>query len=218
MAWAAPLSRTSSSGSECLSSVVGQNETRRYMDATDYEKFVQRLISELTSQHGCEVYHLREYVGKVSGRRIKIDVSFEFLIFGARILFLVECKHYNHNIEARDVEEFHSKLSDIGAHKGMVVTTVGFQDGAVKTAKGRGIALALLDPHTRPGELVMFANSRDEASMAPQIDYLLRGSLQDELITHGNRERFDSPGSLWSTLFSGLAPYIDDNGAHNLGG
>jgi hypothetical protein len=187
------------------------------MDATGYEQFVKRLITELTTQHGCEVYHLREYVGKLSGRRIKIDVSFELLIFGARILFLVECKHYNRTVEAGDVEEFHSKLSDIGAHKGMIVTTLGFQDGAIKTAKGREIALARLDPHTRPDELVMFANSEFRASIPPQRDHLLQGSLEDETMTHGTKERFDSPGGLWSILFSGLAPHVDDDGKHNLG-
>jgi restriction system protein len=61
----------------------------------------------------------------------------------------VECKCYAHKVSVDDIEEFHSKIDDIGAHKGIMVTTVGYQEGAVKTARGRGIALALLTTGTR---------------------------------------------------------------------
>jgi formylglycine-generating enzyme required for sulfatase activity len=43
-----------------------------------------------------------------------------------------------------DVLTFAGRIRDIPAHKGMIVTTVGFQQGAVKMAKANGIALVLV--------------------------------------------------------------------------
>jgi hypothetical protein len=92
-----------------------------------YEQFTQQVISSLV---GVTVHHQRVYTGRVSQRDIKVDVSFNYQIAGADLLFLVECKCYAHSVPVDDVEEFHSKIDDIGAHKEIMVTTVGFQEGA----------------------------------------------------------------------------------------
>lgn len=116
------------------------------MYSEDYEIFTKDVIQELMSAESVKVYHLKEYIGRISQRKIKTDVSFETSVLGSTILVLVECKYYKKVIDVSEVEEFHSKLDDIGAHKGIVITTIGFKDGAIKTAKGRGIALAILNP------------------------------------------------------------------------
>ena len=96
----------------------------------DYERFVQQVMASLV---GVTVHHKRVYTGRLSHRDIEIDVSFNYDVAGADLLFLVECKCYRHAVPVNDVEEFHSKIDDIGAHKGILVTTKGFQDGAVRT-------------------------------------------------------------------------------------
>jgi restriction system protein len=116
----------------------------------DYEQFVRQVVASLV---GVTVHHKRVYTGRVSHREIEVDVSFNYDVAGADLLFLVECKCYGHAVPVNDVEEFHSKIDDIGAHKGIMVTTRGFQDGAIRTARGRGIALALLTTEHQPGEL-----------------------------------------------------------------
>jgi hypothetical protein len=122
----------------------------------EYEKFVQQVLESLV---GVEVHHAREYVGRISGRTIKVDVSFLLQVAGgADLLVLVECKHYASTVPVDDVEEFYSKLDDIGAQKGILVTTVGFQAGAIKAAQGRRIALALLTADSQPGELEYVVN------------------------------------------------------------
>ena len=130
------------------------------MTPTEYEIFVQRVIQELLSDPKNVVHHQKVYVGRVSQRKIKIDVSFEHEIIGAKILFLVECKKYSNMVTVDDIEEFHSKCDDIGAHKGLVVTTVGFQKGCYKVAAGRGIALALLTSDPYPGEMMIVQKSQ----------------------------------------------------------
>ena len=111
----------------------------------------------------------------MSQREIKVDVSFNYDIAGANLLFLVECKCYSHKVPVDDVEEFHSKLDDIGAHKGILITTRGFQDGAIKTARGRGIALAMLTTEHQPGELKYVVNSSQSLRPIMGNHYFLAG-------------------------------------------
>ncbi|MFH1112561.1 MAG: restriction endonuclease [Pseudomonadota bacterium] len=85
----------------------------------DYEMFVQSVCQELMGESGVHVYRLREYEGKKSRRKIKIDVSFETHLMGARVLVLCECKCYRSRVDVGEVQEFWAKFDDIGANKGM---------------------------------------------------------------------------------------------------
>lgn len=164
-----------------------------------YERFVQQVIVVLT---GVEVHHKRIYVGRVSRREIEVDVSFETSIAGARLLCLVECKCYSRSVSVDEVEEFHSKLDDIGAHKGIMVTTVGFQDGAVKVAEGRGIALALLTKSYLPGELryVTLAAVPPRISMETNEGFW-QGNLRGPLGEYGGGFRFENGPQFFKMLF-----------------
>jgi hypothetical protein len=67
---------------------------------------------------GVDVFHGKSYEGRITGRKIKVDVSFTLSIAGgAKLLVIVECKNYNHRVPVDDVEELHSKIDDIGAQK-----------------------------------------------------------------------------------------------------
>jgi len=89
-----------------------------------------------------QVFFDKKYVGK-SGHEHQIDVSAELKIAGVRIIILVECKLYSRKIGIDDVMEFATRIDDIAAHKGIIATTVGFQEGAVKLAQSKGIALVV---------------------------------------------------------------------------
>ncbi len=167
------------------------------IDYDNYEKFTQQVISSLVSM---TVHHKRAYTGRVSQRKIQVDVSFNYTIAGADILFLVECKCYGHTVAVDDVEEFHSKLDDIGAHKGIMVTTVGFQKGAIKTAKGRGIALALLMTEHKPGELRYVVNSASLPKPMPSNDDFRQGNLLGPLDNYDGGFRFESFGQFLGML------------------
>lgn len=93
------------------------------MEAEDYELFVQKVYQDLLKYDHVVVYHQKEYVRRSSGLPIKIDVSFEVEVAGARILVLVECKHYARRVEVGDIDEFFARLQDIGAHKGVILIT-----------------------------------------------------------------------------------------------
>jgi hypothetical protein len=166
-------------------------------NSDNYEQFTRQVMASLV---GVTVHHQRVYTGRVSQRDIKVDVSFNYMIAGADLLFLVECKCYGHSVPVDDVEEFHSKIDDIGAHKGIMVTTVGFQDGAVKTARGRGIALALLTTEQQPGELRYVVNSAGPSKPMPANGGFWQGNFRGPLDSYDGGFRFESMGQFLGML------------------
>lgn len=165
--------------------------------ADEYERFTRRVIEELI---GTTVHHQRTYTGRVSGRDINVDVSFDYYVGGARLLFLVECKCYRHKVTIDEIEEFHSKIDDIGAHRGIMVTTVGFQDGAVRTAQGRGIALALLTKAGQPGELRYVVMSAGAPRSVPEHEGFWQGNLRGPLDRYEGGFRFETMGQFLGML------------------
>src|SRR4029077_19736793 len=59
---------------------------------------------------------------------------------------------------------FKSRLDDIRAHKGVFVTTVGYQDGALTVAKKNRIALAVVRGTCWSGICAMAADNRTVAN------------------------------------------------------
>lgn len=74
----------------------------------------------------------------------EIDVTARFQALGADFVVLVECKNHKRKIEREDVQILQARVLSVGAHKGMLFSTAGFQSGAIKYAQEHGIALAHL--------------------------------------------------------------------------
>jgi hypothetical protein len=110
-----------------------------------YELMVKVLLeAELKEQGlaGLQAYHLKKYLGK-SGQEHEIDVSFEVTLGKICLLFLVECKDHNRKVGVEDILSFSYRLRDVGAHKGLIVTTSGFQKGVHTVAKAERIGLII---------------------------------------------------------------------------
>ena len=101
------------------------------MRSEEYELFVGALIKTLSANDlivPSSIQHLRKFTGK-TGEVYEIDLSYQFRVAEADYLTVIECKHWNHRVGRRVINYFKSVVEDIGAHKGIVVTTVGFQEG-----------------------------------------------------------------------------------------
>jgi restriction system protein len=112
------------------------------MTPVKFEEYVRDWISanlEVDSAQVLELSHLGMIEG--AGGTYKIDVLVKFSILkGARIIVLVECKHLTRPVERDEMQILLSKLQDVGAHKGIVFSTSGFQAGALEYAEVHGIA------------------------------------------------------------------------------
>ncbi|MDD4781139.1 MAG: restriction endonuclease [Tissierellia bacterium] len=71
----------------------------------------------------------------------QIDVYAEFTALGVKHKTIIECKRQSHPIKREVVVVLAGKVRSLGAQKGILISTCGFQKGAIQYAKQYGIAL-----------------------------------------------------------------------------
>jgi hypothetical protein len=69
------------------------------------------------------------------------DATVRYRWAGIDFIVIVEAKRHKNPIKRELVQVLHSKMLSVGAHKGVMFSTSGFQRGAVEFAKKHGIAL-----------------------------------------------------------------------------
>ena len=71
----------------------------------------------------------------------QIDVYAQFIAMGVEFKVIAECKRYSSPVSREKVAVLADKIRSLGAHKGIMISTCGFQSGAYEYAKKHGIAL-----------------------------------------------------------------------------
>jgi restriction system protein len=71
----------------------------------------------------------------------QIDVLASYTTLGVKMMVLIECKHYSRPVLREMVQVLYDKMRATGAHKGILFSTAGFQDGAIEYALRHKIAL-----------------------------------------------------------------------------
>ena len=120
---------------------------------TTYEQDVLKLVQDQLNRGNlgidpnfCRVRHKPNYFSQDRGKDIIFDVSIEVSRRTATEpywIWIWESKNYSHTVPVDDVEEFHAKLSQVGADhtKGSMITSVGYDPGSVEFARSKGIGL-----------------------------------------------------------------------------
>jgi restriction system protein len=109
----------------------------------DFELIIAEIFKKF--QHKVKHYEVVHNVKEKSENaeyQIDIKVTFEFL--GVDFVVLVECKKYNSGIKRELIQILNDKVKELGAHKGILVSSSGYQKGAIEYAKKHGIALIRL--------------------------------------------------------------------------
>jgi hypothetical protein len=78
---------------------------------------------------GCESQVLRQ-----------LDVTIRANIASYSLFIVIECRDEMRSIDVNGIGEFATKLHDVKANKGILISTSGFTEGAVTMAQARGIA------------------------------------------------------------------------------
>lgn len=128
------------------------------MTPTDFEMYCRDILSAYASKENLpnfEIVHNKK-IPAIDGT-YQIDVYASFTALGCKIKMLCECKRYKSPVKREVVSQLHDKLGSIGAHKGMIMSTGGFQTGAVEYGKAHGIALV----HVKDRECTFLAHSKD---------------------------------------------------------
>ena len=97
-----------------------------------------------------KVFIKKGYYSSKREKEIIFDVTIETTLPQAEkysLLTIIECKNLNNKITVDDIEEFGSKINQVGEHntKGIIITTNTFQQSALNIAKKEGIGLVRLN-------------------------------------------------------------------------
>lgn len=147
----------------------------RKSDGREFESKVYDCILktlESNSYVGAEnIFFHKKYFSKDRNDYIETDITVEIKI--QNILFLIvviECKDYKTSLDVSEIEEFHSKLQQIGADntKGIIVTSNGkFKKAAINYSRSKGISLARLN--------------NEEIQYACKLDYKEKVSIAEDV-------------------------------------
>jgi hypothetical protein len=143
-----------------------------------------------------KVHHGKGYFSKDRGKEIIFDVAIEVFASGATVpslIWLWECKDYaTRNVEVGEIEEFWTKIGQVGAHKGTLVTRIGIDQGAVEFAKSKGIGLARLEK-----VLVAHTNFAADAADYETVEIRATGGVS-------STGRAYTPDAFWATFESAV--------------
>lgn len=113
----------------------------------DYEIFVRDITAALLKADGLTTVKVNHDI-QVQGiaRNHQIDVYWEYRLGGVLHRVIINCKNYKTTVEVGDVEGLAGVLHDMPGVRGVIVTTLGFQKGAIDYAKVHGIGLKVIRP------------------------------------------------------------------------
>lgn len=107
------------------------------------EKIIAQQLAGVCGLENVEICRGAKLVGQSTFVH-QIDVSYKFRAWKTEFLVLVECKQYQRRVGVDDLLEFRSRIDDLKANKGVFVTSVGYQSGAVEFAAANRIALLII--------------------------------------------------------------------------
>ena len=150
-----------------------------------YENFAFNYFSALIEQRyfgfppeQCTLTPQKPFYSKDREKNIFFDLVLEIFLphqSDAFLIFVIECKNYNHKVPVDDIEEFASKIDQIRFLKisPICITTIGFQSGGLTFAKNRGITLwKVIDSSTTP-EIILNRQKQRLKDLQPEITLAL---------------------------------------------
>ena len=108
----------------------------------EFEKFCMETLKAYGKAEALQAFEIKHNQKvETPDSTYQIDVLAEYTALGCKNTVIVECKKFSRSIERSVVVELYAKLQSIGAQKGILISTSGFQSDAVKYANVHGIAL-----------------------------------------------------------------------------
>lgn len=112
------------------------------INATEFEVFCLERLKEYAEMKGWQDFNITHNVKlKAHDGTYQIDVYATFRFMEVDFKVLCECKQFKSPVKRDFVSLLDGKIRSLGAHKGIICSTSGFQKGAIKYAKEHGIAL-----------------------------------------------------------------------------
>lgn len=109
---------------------------------TEFEKLCLEILNSYAEAENLSKFSIQHnaHIPTDDGT-YQIDVYASFVAMGVEFKVIVECKRYSNPVPREKVAVLNDKVRSLGAHKGIIISTCGFQSGAYEYAKKHGIAL-----------------------------------------------------------------------------
>jgi predicted helicase len=121
--------------------------SKKKLQSDNYEDLTRQILNDERVRPDLGLARVEPYKHNFPGKRT--GTSWEVDAFGYDLdggLILIECKYYGtRKLNQNQLGGFAYTIQDTGAKRGIVVTTLGLQDGAIKVAKAENITLIRLD-------------------------------------------------------------------------
>jgi hypothetical protein len=112
----------------------------------NYELFVRDIVEALLKADGLTIKVDHDVQIQGISRWHQIDVYWEYKLGGLQHRVVINCKNYASTIKVTHVETLAGVLNDMPGVRGIIVTTKGFQKGAIDYAKVHQIGLKVIRP------------------------------------------------------------------------
>jgi restriction system protein len=117
---------------------------------------LQQHVAQILSECGFLV-DVERSIATVRGN-VNIDVFAEETVRGRRYTILSECKYWKAAVPQNVIHGFRTVVGDVGAHKGYIISTSGFQSGSFKAADLTNIELVTWEQFQQAFELSWLVN------------------------------------------------------------
>lgn len=121
------------------------------MTSTEFELHCMEILRGYAEEEKLPAFKIEHDVKlTASDGTYQIDVYATYTALGAEMKILAECKQHKKRVGRDKVEVLESRLRSLGAQKGILLSTAGFQSGAIQFADKHGIALIqVFDTHEK---------------------------------------------------------------------
>ncbi len=109
---------------------------------TEFEKLCLEILKSYAEAEHLSDFSIQHNVSiPADDGTYQIDVYARFVAMGVEFKVIAECKRYSSPVSREKVAVLADKVKSLGAHKGIMISTCGFQSGAYEYARKHGIAL-----------------------------------------------------------------------------
>jgi hypothetical protein len=110
-------------------------------------KALQDLVAIIESLLGddAEIKSPDYLIDKTTGKKREVDVSIRRRVASQPVLIIEECRDHKRPVKVDYVEQVVQKREDVGADRAVIVSRVGFSDGARAKAEAHSIGLMTLE-------------------------------------------------------------------------
>jgi hypothetical protein len=107
-----------------------------------FEELVETFFVKVQGSQAYKVSRNVKLAGPDGDRQI--DVLLEGTIGTIEIRTIIECKDYSGKVNVQKIDELHSKMQDVKAHKAVLVSAKGFSKTAIQKAHRLGIEVCTM--------------------------------------------------------------------------